>query len=156
MPFRLIIALAIFNRLMMDIFHKNFDDFVLVFFNDILIYSKNEEDNAHHVRCILKLLRENNLYAKRSKCTFFTNCIKYLGFIISKEGVSTDPSKVEAVVMWSTPKSIREVRGFLGLIGWYHVFIIGYAKIASPLTNTLKKIIVFTWTKECEEIFNNL
>ena len=129
---------------------------MLVFFDDILIYSKNKEEHAHHVQCILELLQRTILYAKRSKCTFFTNRIKYLGFIISKEGISTNPSKVETVVKWPTPKSVREVRGFLGLTGWYRVFIIGYAKIASPLTNALKKTIVFTWTKECKESFNNL
>ena len=109
MPFGLTNAPLTFNRLMTDIFCKQLDDFVLVFFDDILIYSKNEEEHAQHVRCILELLRKNNLYAKRSKCTFFTDRTEYLGFIISKEGVSTDPSKVEAVVKWPTPKSVREV-----------------------------------------------
>ena len=83
---------------MTDIFRKQLDDFVLVFFDNILIYSKNEEEHAQHARCVLELLRKNNLYAKRSKCNFFTNRIEYLGFIISKDGVSTDPSKVEGVV----------------------------------------------------------
>ena len=80
----------------------------------------------------------------------------YLGFIISKDGVSTDPSKVEAMINWPTPKSVKEVCGFLGLTGWYRVFIVGYAKIASPLMSALKKIVVFIWTKDCKESFNTL
>ena len=115
MPFGLTNAPAIFNRLMADIFCKQLDDFVLVFFDNILIYSKNEEEHAQHARCTLELLRKNNLYAKRSKYTLFIDRIEYLGFIISKEGVSTDPSKVEAVVKWPNPKFVREVQGFLGL-----------------------------------------
>ena len=156
MSFGLTNAPSTFNRLMTYIFCKQLDDFVLVFFDDILIYWKNEEEHAHHAQCVLELLRKNNLYAKRSKYTFFTDRIEYLGFTISKEGVSIDPSKVEAVVQWPTPKSVREVRGFLGLTEWYRVFIIGYAKIASPLTNALKKTLVSTCTKECKESFNNL
>ena len=153
MPFGLTNAPTTFNHLMTDIFCKHLDDFVLVFFDDILVYSKNEQEHEEHVRRVLELLRENNLYAKKSKCTFFTDRVDYLGFIISKDGVSTNPSKVEAVINWPTPKSVKEVHGFLGLTEWYRVFIVGYAKIASPLTGTLKKTVVFIWTKECERKF---
>lgn len=132
------------------------DDFVLVFFDDILIYSKNEAKHEAHVRTVLQLLRENNLFAKRSKCTFFTDRVDYLGFIISKDGVSTNPAKIEVVVNWPIPSFTKKVHGFLGLTGWYRVFIISYAKIASPMTSALKKIAVFIWTKECDESFNAL
>ena len=141
---------------MTDIFCKHLDDFVLVFFDDILVYSKDPADHESHVRQVLQLLREHQLYAKKSKCTFFTERVEYLGFIVSQEGVSTDPSKVEAVVNWPQPTSVREVRGFLGLTGWYRVFIMSYAKIASPLTKILKKTNIFEWNNDAQASFEKL
>ena len=107
-PFGLTNALATFNRLMSEIFKEYLDDFVLVFFDDILVYSKNEEEHEKHVCQILQILCQNQLYAKRSKCTFFTNKIEYLGFIVSKDAISTDPKKIEAVLNWPTPRNVRE------------------------------------------------
>ena len=156
MPFGLTNAPATFNCLMSDIFRKHLDDFVLVFFDDILVYSKDPEHHELHVRHVLDLLRQHKLYAKKSKCTFSSEKVEYLGFIISKDGVATDPAKVEAVKNWPSPKNIREVRRFLGLTGWYRVFIPSYARIASPITSTLKKNKVFTWTRSAEEAFNLL
>ena len=138
---------------MSDIFREHLDQFVLVFFDDILVYSKDPAEHEQHVRCVLELLRQHQLYAKRSKCTFCAEKVEYLGFIISKHGVSTDPAKIEAVRNWPSPKSIREVRGFLGLTGWYRVFIPGYARIASPITSTLKKTKVFEWSEDAEQAF---
>ena len=97
-PFGLTNAPATFNRLMSEIFREHLDDFVLVFFDAILVYSKNEEEHEQHVRRVFQILRQNQLYAKRSKCTFFTEKVEYLGFIVSKDGVSTDPTKIEAVL----------------------------------------------------------
>ena len=156
MPFGLTNAPATFNCLMTDIFRKQLDDFVLVFFDDILVYSKDPAEHENHVRQVLQLLREHKLYAKKSKCTFFTEKVEYLGFIVSKDGVSTDPSKVEAVVNWPQPNSVREVRGFLGLTGWYRVFIMSYAKIASPLTSILKKTNYFEWNDKAQASFEKL
>ena len=155
-PFGLTNAPATFNRLMSDIFREHLDEFVLVFFDDILVYSRNPEEHEQHVRRVLELLRQHQLYAKKSKCTFSSEKVEYLGFIISKDGVSTDPAKVEAVKNWPTPKNIREVRGFLGLTGWYRVFIQFYAKIAAPITSTLKKTKAFIWTPAAEQAFNLL
>ena len=155
-PFGLTNAPATFNRLMSDIFREHLDEYVLVFFDDILVYSKNPEEHEQHVRRVLELLRQHQLFAKKSKCTFCTDKVEYLGFVISKDGVSTDPAKIEAVKNWPTPKNIREARGFLGLAGWYRVFIQSYAKIASPITATLKKTKVFLWTPASEEAFNLL
>ena len=106
MPFGLTNAPATFNCLMTDIFCKHLDDFVLVFFDDILVYSKDPADHESHVCQVLQLLSEHQLYAKMSKCTFFTERVEYLGFIVSQEGVLTDPSKVEAVVNWPQPTSV--------------------------------------------------
>ena len=155
-PFGLTNAPATFNRLMSDIFREHLDEYVLVFFDDILVYSKNPEEHEQHVRRVLELLRQHQLFAKKSKCTFCTDKVEYLGFVISKDGVSTDPAKIEAVKNWPTPKNIREARGFLGLAGWYRVFVKSYAKIASPITATLKKTKVFLWTQASEEAFNLL
>ena len=138
-PFGLTNAPATFNCLMFDIFIKQLDEYVLVFFDDILVYSKNVKEHTRHVKNVLELLRQHKLYAKKSKCTFFTQKVEYLGFILSQEGVSTDPTKIEAVKNWPSPKNVREVRGFLGLTGWYRIFIQSYARIASPIMVTRKK-----------------
>ena len=106
MPFGLTNAPATFNRLMTEVFREYLDDFVLVFFDDILIYSKNPEEHTQHLKKVLQLLRQHNLYAKRSKCTFFSEKVEYLGFIVSKDGVATDPTKIQAVHLASTPKCL--------------------------------------------------
>ena len=155
-PFGLTNAPATFNRLMSNIFREHLDEYVLVFFDDILVYSKNPEEHEQHVRRVLELLCQHQLFAKKSKCTFCTDKVEYLGFVISKDGDSTDPAKIEAVKNWPTPKNIREARGFLGLAGWYRVFVKSYAKIASPIITTLKKTKVFHWTQAFEDAFNLL
>ena len=156
MPFGLTNAPATFNRLMTKIFREHLDDFVLVFFDDILVYSRTPEEHEQHVKRVLELLRQHKLYAKRSKCTFFTEKVEYLGFIISKNGVATDPAKIEAVIGWPQPRSIKEIRGFLGLTGWYRIFIKGYAVIAVPLTSLLKKTKTFSWSHKAQESFEKL
>ena len=98
MPFGVTNAPATFNRLMTDLFRKELDDFVLVFFDDILVYSKTKEDHEQHLRHVLEIFRKAKLYAKRSKCSFFVEKVVYLGFIVSKDGLSPDPAKVEAIV----------------------------------------------------------
>ena len=118
MPFGLTNAPATFNRLMTDLFRTKLDDFVLVFFDDILIYSKPEQEHEKHLRRVLDILREAKLYAKKSKCSFFTDKVAYLGYIISRQGLSPDPEKVEAIVKWPIPKSMTEVRSFMGLARW--------------------------------------
>ena len=106
LPFGLTNAPATFNKLMTDLFRKELDDFVLVFFDDILIYSKNNEEHECHLRHVLELLRGAKLYAKKSKCTFIVDKVAYLGFIISKDGISPHPAKVEAIVSWPIPRSV--------------------------------------------------
>ena len=118
MSFGLTNAPATFNRLMQDIFKHQLDKYILVFFDDILIYSKNEEEHEKHVREVLSILREHQLYAKMSKCTFFSKKVEYLGFIVSEEGIAVDPAKVQDIIDWPQPKNIKEVRGFLGIMGW--------------------------------------
>ena len=109
MSFGLTNAPATFNRLMQDIFKRQLDKYVLVFFDDILIYSKDEEEHEKHVREVLSILREHQLYAKMSKCTFFAKKVEYLGFIVSKEGIALDPAKVQDIIDWPQPKNVKEV-----------------------------------------------
>ena len=109
MPFGLTNAPATFNRLMTDLFRKELDDFVLVFFDDILVYSKTKEDHEQHLRHVLEILRKAKLYAKRSKCSFFVEKVVYLGFIVSKDGLSLDPAKVEAIVSRPIPRNVSKV-----------------------------------------------
>ena len=139
MPFGLTNAPATFNRLMTDLFRKELDDFVLVFFDNILIYSQNKEEHKHHLCHVLEILRKAKLYAKRSKCTFFVYKVAYLVFIVSKDGISPNPTKVEAIVSWPIPCNVSKVHGFLGLAGWCRVFVKEYAFITKPLTQLTKK-----------------
>ena len=148
MSFGLTNAPTTFNKLMQDIFKCQLDKYILVFFDDILIYSKNEEEHEKHVKEVLSILREHQLYAKMSKYTFFAKKVEYLGFIVSEEGIVVDPAKVQDIIDWPQPKNVKEVRGFLGITGWYWVFIKGYAKIASPITKLLKKNAKIIWNQE--------
>jgi hypothetical protein len=118
---------------------------VLVFFDDILIYSKSWEDHVQHVDKVLQLLKEQQLYAKPSKCFFGVKEVEYLGHIVSHEGVKVDPNKMKAMMEWSIPKTLKNLRGFLGLTGYYHKFVRHYRRIATPLT-TLTKKDAFSWT----------
>ena len=142
---------------MTNLFRKELDDFVLVFFDDILIYLKNPEDHEQHFRHVLGILREAKLYAKKSKWIFFKDKVSYLGYIVSKEGISPYPAKVEAIVVnWPIPRNVSDVRGFLGLTGWCQIFVKDYAIITAPLTQLIKKDETFTWTDLKDQAFNKL
>ncbi|GAU42667.1 hypothetical protein TSUD_398730 [Trifolium subterraneum] len=134
MPFGLTNAPAVFMDYMNRIFQPYLDKFVVIFIDDILIYSKDPQEHAEHLRIVLNILREKQLYAKFSKCEFWLSEVKFLGHVISQGGVSVDPSKVEAVLNWERPRTVSEVRSFLGLAGYYRRFILGFSEIALPLT----------------------
>ena len=156
MPFGLTNAPAVFMDYMNRIFRPYLDKFIVVFIDDILIYSKNEEEHREHLGIALRVLRDHQLYAKLSKCEFWLNEVKFLGHVVSSEGVAVDPSKVEAVLQWESPKSVTEVRSFVGLAGYYRRFIRGFSQIARPLTNLTKKDRPFVWTEQCEAAFQEL
>ena len=125
--------------------------------DDILIYSKDEDEHKQHLKQIFKILREHKLYAKLSKCDFFTSRVEFLGHVISDEGISVGPKKVKAVAEWPTPKDKTEVRSFLGLANYYRRFVKEFSKIAAPMTNLLKgKGNGIDWTPECGSSFQNL
>jgi hypothetical protein len=155
-PFGLTNAPAIFMNLMNEIFMPYLDKFVIVFIDDILIYSKNKEDHAKHLRIALQVLREHQLYAKFSKCEFWLDQVEFLGHVISKEGIAMNPSKVQSVLDWQAPTNVKEVRGFLGMARYYQRFIEGFSKIAGPMTKLLRKNTPFEWSEKCEESFQEL
>lgn len=156
MSFGLTNAPAYFMNMMNKMFMEFLDKFVVVFIDDILIYSKDKEELEEHLRAVLDKLREQQLYAKFSKSEFWLSQVAFLGHIVSAGGVAVDPTKVEVVLDWRQPKSVTEVRSFLGLAGYYQRFIEGFSKIARPLTQLLKKEKKFEWTETYEESFQEL
>jgi hypothetical protein len=137
MSFGLTNALVYFMYLMNTVFMPELDKFVVVFIDDILVYSENEKDHEEHLRIVLTRLRDHKLHAKFSKCEFWLKKVPFLSDILSENGVSVDPSKVQEVMDWKTPITVSKVRSFLGLAGYYHRFIPDFSKIAKPMTSLL-------------------
>jgi len=155
MAFGLCNAPATFQALMNDVLRPFLRRFVLVFFDDILIYSKTWADHLRHLRAVLSELRRHQLFVKRSKCAFGVPSVSYLGHVISEAGVAMDPAKVQAILDWPTPRSARAVRGFLGLAGYYRKFVHNYGTVAAPLTALLKKD-GFSWDDATAAAFTAL
>jgi hypothetical protein len=153
MSFGLTNAPAYFMYLMNSIFMTELEKIVVVFIDDILIYSKNEEVHVEHLRIVLQCLTEHKLYAKFSKCEFWLDSVKFLGHTISSEGISVDPRKVQEVMDWQPPKSAHQIRSFLGLAGYYRRFILDFSRIAKPMTELLKKGVKFVWSEACDKAF---
>jgi hypothetical protein len=149
-------APAYFMNLMNKVFMDELDKFVVVFINDILIYSSTAEEHEQHLRVVLEKLRQNQLYAKFSKCDFWLEEVAFLGHVLTSEGITVDPAKIEAVKEWEQPRNVTDIRSFLGLAGYYRRFIENFSKIAKPMTNLLKKTNEFEWTPECKHSFQTL
>jgi len=156
MPFGVTNAPAIFMDYMNQIFRPFLDKFVVVFIDYILIYSRTREEHAEHLRTVLNILREKQLDAKLSKCDFWMSEIQFLGHVISAQGISVDPSKVEVVLQWERPKTVIEIRSFVGLAGYYRRFIEGFSKIVARWTQLTRKDHPFAWTEQCEKNFEEL
>ncbi|KAA0063793.1 pol protein [Cucumis melo var. makuwa] len=156
MSFGLTNAPAVFMDLMNRVFKDFLDSFVIVFIDDILIYSKTEAEHEEHLHQVLETLRANKLYAKFSKCEFWLRKVTFLGHVVSSEGVSVDPAKIEAVTNWPRPSTVSEIRSFLGLAGYYRRFVEDFSRIASPLTQLTRKGTPFVWSPACERSFQEL
>ncbi|XP_050896958.1 uncharacterized protein LOC127103768 [Lathyrus oleraceus] len=156
MPFGVTNAPRVFMEYMNRIFHPYLDQFVVVFIDDILVYSKSEEEHVEHLRIVLQVLKEKRLYAKLSKCEFWLREVSFLGHVVSGDGIAVDPSKIDAVLQWEAPTSVTKIRSFLGLAGYYRRFIEGFSKLALPLTKLTCKGAAFVWDVRCEESFLEL
>ncbi|GJW60726.1 putative reverse transcriptase domain-containing protein [Tanacetum coccineum] len=156
MPFGLTNAPAVFMDLMNRVCKPYLDKFVIVFIDDILIYSKSKEEHEEHLKIILGLLKKEKLYAKFLKCDFWLDSVQFLGHVINSEGVHVDPSKIEAIKNWTTPSTPTEVRQFLGLAGYYRRFIEEFSLIAKPLTKLTQKNKKYEWGEDEEEAFQIL
>ncbi|GJW29894.1 putative reverse transcriptase domain-containing protein [Tanacetum coccineum] len=156
MPFGLTNAPAVFMDLMNRVCKPYLDKFVIVFIDDILIYSKNKQEHEEHLKLILELLKKEELYAKFSKCEFWIPKVQFLGHVIDSEGIHVDPAKIESIKDWTSPKSPTEIRQFLGLAGYYRRFIEGFSKIAKPMTKLTQKKVKFEWGDKQEAAFQLL
>ncbi|GJU67178.1 putative reverse transcriptase domain-containing protein [Tanacetum coccineum] len=156
MPFGLTNAPAVFMDLMNRVCKPYLDKFVIVFIDDILIYSKNKQEHEEHLKIILELLKKEELYAKFSKCEFWIPKVQFLGHVIDNKGIHVDPAKIESVKDWASPKTPTEIRQFLGLVGYYRRFIEGFSKIAKPMTKLTQKKVKFEWGDKQEAAFQLL
>ncbi|WVZ89116.1 hypothetical protein U9M48_035568 [Paspalum notatum var. saurae] len=156
MSFGLTNVPAFFMYMINSVFMNELDKFVVVFIDDILIYSKNEKEHEEHLRIVLTRLREHKLYAKFHKCAFWLKEVSFLGHILSEKRVAVDPSKVEDVLNWKQPETVTEIRSFLGLAGYYHRFIKDFSKTVKPMTSLMKKNAKYVWSPNCEEAFQTL
>ena len=128
----------------------------MVFIDDIVIYSKNKEEHAEHLRIVLQRLREHKLYAKFSKCDFWLREVQFLGHIVLEKGISVDPREIQDVLNWKAPTSVSEIQSFLGLAGYYRRFVPDFSKIARPMTELLKNGVKFVWDNKCDQAFLTL
>jgi hypothetical protein len=156
MSFGLTNAPAHFMYLMNSVFMPELDKFVMVFIDDILVYSKSMEEHEGHLWVVFQQLWDHQLYVKFSKCEFWINEVSFLCHMISPEGIIVDSGKVQDVLDWKPPKSVHQVRSFLGLAGYYRKFIPNFSKISKPITELLKKGSKYVWSKDCDEAFKIL
>jgi hypothetical protein len=141
---------------MNSVFMPELDKFVMMFIDDILIYSKSMKEHEEHLQIVLQWLQDHQLYAKFSKCEFWIKEVPFLGHVVSPEGITVDPGKVKEVLEWKPPTTVSEVRSFLGLAGYYRRLIPNFSKIAKPITELLKKRNEYLWSETCDEAFKHL
>nr|CAN67535.1 hypothetical protein VITISV_032523 [Vitis vinifera] len=156
MPFGLTNAPAMFCTLMNKIFHPYLDKFVVVYLDDIVIYSNTLKEHEEHLRKVFKILRQNELYVKKEKCSFAKEEVSFLGHRIKDGKLMMDDSKVKAIQEWDPPTKVPQLRSFLGLVNYYRRFIKGYSARAAPLTDLLKKNKAWEWDERCQQAFEDL
>src|ERR1700738_2166443 len=152
-PFGLCNAPTTFQHLMNDVLREYLDDFVVIYLNDVLIYSETTSEHKRHVRMVLEKLRQAGLYAKPEKCQFSVQEVAFLGYLISPHGVRMNLKKVEAVTSWLTPQSQHDIQVFLKFANFYQKFINEYSRVVTPLTALLKKDVTFRWSLEAQKAF---
>ena len=155
MSFDLTNAPAVFMELMNRVFKECIDSFVIVFIDDILIYSKTDLEHQEHLRKALTILRENKLYAKFS-CEFWLRQVSFLGHVVSKDEILVDPTKIQGVTKWKGPTTVTEIQSFLRLADYYRRFVQDFSRIASPLTQLTKRGVPFVWNDTCKANFQEL
>ena len=156
MPFKLMNAPTTFMDLIHRVVQPYLNQFVVVFVDEILIYSQSEEEREDHLRVVLQLLRDHQLYAKFSKCEFWLTEVRFLGQVVSASGVLVDPKKVEAVMNWERPKPVFKIHSFLGLAGYCRRFIEDFSLLAALMTRLTRKEVKFEWNDMCEKAFQGL
>jgi hypothetical protein len=156
MSFGLTNAPAYFMYMMNTVFMEYLDKFVMVFIDYMLAYSRSEEEHEGHLRLVLQKLRDHKLCGKLSKCEFWLKLVAFFRHVISKGGISVDPSKVQDVLSWKAPTSVSDIQSFLGLAGYYRRFIKGFSKISKPMTELPGKDKQFEWMPACEASFQEL
>nr|GEW81469.1 putative reverse transcriptase domain-containing protein [Tanacetum cinerariifolium] len=156
MPFGLTNALAVFMDLMNRVCMPYLDEFMIVFIDDSLIYSKNKKEYEEHLKAILELLKKEELYAKFSKCEFWIPKVQFLGHVIDSQGIHIDTAKIESIKDWASPKTPTEIRQILGIVGYYRRFIEGFSKIAKSMTKLTQKGVKFDWGEKQEAAFQLL
>jgi len=149
-------APAYFMNMMNKVFMDELDKFVVVFIDDILVYSASAGEHEQHLRVVLERLRQNQIYAKFSKCSFWLEEDTFLGHVLIAEGVAVFLAKIEVMKEWEQPRNVSDIHSFLGLAGYYRRFIENFSKIAKPMTNLLKKTNEFEWTPKCEQSFQTM
>src|SRR3982074_2462545 len=156
MPFGLTNALATFMHLMNNVMHPLLDICVIIFLNDILVYSKTLEEHDKHLEQVLNLLKQHQLYAKLTKCSLYQTSVPFLGHVVSVEGISTNPCKIQSLCKWGMPMNAKEVASILGVANFYQRFIKNFSDITCPLTDLMKKDKPFQWTMETQSTLDQL
>ena len=156
MPFELTNAPVAFMDLMNHVFRSYVDQFVMVFIDGILVYSKDQEDHDTHLQVVLETLRKEKLYAKPSNCEFWLREVSFLGHIVSEEGIRVDPKNIEVIIEWKPPRNVTKVRSFLGSESYYRRFIKGFSMTAALMTKLLQKNVRFEWSEKCQARFEKL
>jgi hypothetical protein len=152
MPFGLSNAPSTFMRLMNHVFKPFIGLFVIVYFDDILVYNKSQQDHMEHLYQVFQTFRKQKLYVNLKKCHFLTNSLVFLGYVVLAEGIKMDPSKIEAIISWPKPKSLHDIKSFYGLASFYRHFIRSFSSIIAPITECLKGG-KFQWNEECQKSF---
>jgi hypothetical protein len=156
LSFGLTNAPAIFQGVMNRIFQQHLGKFVLVYLDDILVFSKTQEEHLEHLRKVFELLRENKLFAKLTNCRFAKSELEYFGHVVGKDGIKVDPQKIETVTTWARPNDVSQLRSFLGLNNYFRRFIQGYSTLVAPLTHLTRKDVKYIWTEQCQESFEGV